>query len=84
MPLARAYMSGQSAEDYRRLFETLFNCLQKNGVTIQWKYAEGEGVVGVTVDQDAGCIKGMLTMRHRFYFRQTANYVIRIGSLFGE
>ncbi|CCE34919.1 uncharacterized protein CPUR_08858 [Claviceps purpurea 20.1] len=59
MPLARAYMSGQSAEDYRRLFETLFNCLQKNGVTIQWKYAEGEGVVGVTVDQDAGCIKGL-------------------------
>ncbi|KAG6018728.1 hypothetical protein E4U19_008091 [Claviceps sp. Clav32 group G5] len=57
--LARAYLSGQSAEHYRRLFETLFECLQKNGVAIKWKYAEGEGVVGVTVDQDAGCIKGL-------------------------
>lgn len=44
MSLARAPMSGESAEDYRRLFKTLFEYLGKNGVIIEWKYAEGQDV----------------------------------------
>ncbi|KAG5916301.1 hypothetical protein E4U61_003711, partial [Claviceps capensis] len=59
MVLARAYMSGESARDYCRLFQTLFKCLEKNQVTVKWKHAEDEGIVGVTVDQDVGGIKGL-------------------------
>ncbi|KAG6216677.1 hypothetical protein E4U26_008084, partial [Claviceps purpurea] len=59
MPMARAFMSGESADDYCRLFKTLFSCLQRHHVGIKWKYAEGEGFSGVTLDQDAGCIKGL-------------------------
>ncbi|CCE34455.1 uncharacterized protein CPUR_08387 [Claviceps purpurea 20.1] len=56
---SRAFMSGESAKDYCRLFKALFDSLERRGVSIKWMYAEGEGLSGVTLDQDAGCIKGV-------------------------
>ncbi|KAG6126777.1 hypothetical protein E4U38_006734 [Claviceps purpurea] len=56
--LARAYMSSQTAVAYEALFRELFTCLNACRVVVQWKHIHGEGLYGVTMDQDAAAIKG--------------------------
>ncbi|KAG6018980.1 hypothetical protein E4U19_007731, partial [Claviceps sp. Clav32 group G5] len=56
--LARAYMSAQTAVAYQTLFRELFGYLERDcDVQIHWQHIHGDGLYGVTLDQDAAAVK---------------------------
>ncbi|KAG6058271.1 hypothetical protein E4U32_004706 [Claviceps aff. humidiphila group G2b] len=58
--LARAYMTSRTALAYKRLFQELFSCLEHQcKVQIRWQHIHQQGIIGVTLDQDAGAIQGL-------------------------
>ncbi|KAG6293974.1 hypothetical protein E4U09_002799, partial [Claviceps aff. purpurea] len=58
--LARAYMSSQNTTAYKALFRELFRCLNEYGVFVQWQHIDQAGIYGLTMDQDAAAIKGIV------------------------
>ncbi|KAG6165712.1 hypothetical protein E4U51_004161 [Claviceps purpurea] len=58
--LARAYMNSRTALAYKRLFQELFSCLEHQcKVQVRWQHIHQQGIIGVTLDQDAGAIQGL-------------------------
>ncbi|KAG6103001.1 hypothetical protein E4U31_003170 [Claviceps sp. LM219 group G6] len=51
-------MTSRTALAYKRLFQELFSCLEHQcKVQIRWQHIHQQGIIGVTLDQDAGAIQ---------------------------
>ncbi|KAG6254257.1 hypothetical protein E4U47_008303 [Claviceps purpurea] len=62
IPLARAYMTSQTALVYKTLFEKLLHFKRLNSishVSVRWQHIHQEGVVGVTLPQNAEAVQGL-------------------------
>ncbi|KAG6284222.1 hypothetical protein E4U09_008130, partial [Claviceps aff. purpurea] len=60
IPLARAYMTSQTALVYKTLFEKLLHFKRLNSishVSVRWQHIHQEGVVGVTLPQNAEAVQ---------------------------
>ena len=57
--LARAFLSNETSEMFHHFFRTYFELLQQvAGYSLRLKYHHGDGLLGVTMDQDHGQVLG--------------------------
>lgn len=56
--LARAITSGEDAITYAFFWEQYFKLLDKCGFKLRVKHIHGDGLLGITIDQDWGEIIG--------------------------
>ncbi|KAG6045551.1 hypothetical protein E4U39_002181 [Claviceps sp. Clav50 group G5] len=62
IPLARAYLTSQTALVYKTLFEKLLHFERLNSiahVSVRWQHIHQEGIVGVTLHQNAEAVQGL-------------------------
>jgi hypothetical protein len=52
-------MNSQSVEAYKFMYKSVFEYLSTAyDITVHWRHIHGEGLYGVTLDQDWGSLKG--------------------------
>ena len=52
-------MTSQSALGYQHMFSTVFQYLEEAyDISIHWQHIHGEGICGITMDQDKGQMAG--------------------------
>jgi hypothetical protein len=60
IPIVRAIMNAQTTAAYQAMFTEVFTYLERAyDIPIRWHHIHGEGIQGVTLDQDMACIKGI-------------------------
>jgi hypothetical protein len=60
-------MNSQSAAAYAFMFSMVFKYLhEKLSIGVKWQHIHNEGIQGVTIDQDWGCICGKLFIYHLY------------------
>lgn len=58
-------MNSQSAEAYRYMYSRVFRFIREQlHIEVKWHHIHGEGIKGVTVDQDQGNIAGKALLMH--------------------
>ncbi|KAI0456537.1 hypothetical protein F5B21DRAFT_468085 [Xylaria acuta] len=76
LPLARCFTNSETTEMYHYMFRQVFYILEnKYAITVKWKYIDGTGLLGITLDQGTSVIRGFgLYLQEKFEPEQPIEY----------